>query len=66
MMVVAGGPGVFAPGETRTSTLSGVARGSVHARRRGSAWRAWPAAEPQEGRRFTRLGPSRPRGRAGD
>jgi hypothetical protein len=25
VMVVEGGPGVFAPGETRTSTLSGVA-----------------------------------------
>jgi hypothetical protein len=34
VMVVEGGPGVFAPGETRTSTLAGVAS-QVHAPRGG-------------------------------
>ena len=67
-MVLEGGPGVFAPGETSTSTLSASpARWCARRGATGSAWRAWPAAEPGGGAAFTRLGPTRPPGgRAGD
>ena len=59
VMVLAGGPGVFAPGETGTFDAPGRRLRSCTRRgAAGSAWRAWPAAERRRDAVHT-LGPYR-------